>query len=225
MIAPRSLNEKILLPVEEVELEGFLTCPASPVGMVVLALGTSSSRYYRRIQEVALALGEAGLGTVVVDLLTSEEDRVYLHRYDIPLLADRLRRVTGGIRDRLAKRPLGIGVLSASTGAAAALWAASDPESEIRAIVSCEGRPDLVEDLLPEVTVPTLLVAGANGGAVTRLNAEAYSRIAGPKDMIVVPGATNPFEEPHALATVIHQAIHWFRCFLPDPPPEERERS
>jgi putative phosphoribosyl transferase len=156
-----------------------------------------------------------------VDLLTSEEDRDYSRRYDIPLLATRLRRVSGRIRDRLSETPLGIGVLSASTGAAAALWTASDPESDLRAIVACEGRPDLVEDLLPEVTAPTLLVAGAKGGAVTRLNAEAYSRIPAPKDMIVVPGATNPFEEPVALATVLHQAVHWFQRFLPDFPPEE----
>jgi putative phosphoribosyl transferase len=219
MIVRRAFLERILLPLEEVALEGVLSCPSSPMGMVVLALGTSASRHSRRIQGISLALEEAGLGTVVVDLLTSEEDRDYSRRYDIPLLADRLRRVAAGIQDRLLPSPLGIGVLSASTGAAAALWAASDPENEFRAIVSCEGRPDLVEDLLPEVTAPTLLVAGANGGVVTRLNAEAYSRIAAPKDMIVVPGATNPFEEPVALATVIHQAIHWFRRFLPDLPP------
>jgi putative phosphoribosyl transferase len=225
MIVRRPLPEKILLPVVEAELEGVLSLPASPEGLVVLAFGTSASRHSRRIQEISLALGEAGLGTVVVDLLTSAEDRDYTRRYDIPLLADRLRSVIGRIRDHVSRPPLGIGVLSASTGTAAALWTASDPESDLRAIVACEGRPDLVEDLLPEVTAPTLLVAGANGGAVTRLNAEAYSRIAAPKDMIVVPGAANPFEEPVALATVIHQAIHWFLRFLPDRPPEERERS
>src|SRR6187455_3178269 len=99
MIGRRALHERILLPVEEVELEGFLSWPTSPQGMVLLALGTSASRHSRRIQEISLALHEAGLGTVVVDLLTSEEDRDYSRRYDIPLLADRLRIVADRTKD------------------------------------------------------------------------------------------------------------------------------
>lgn len=212
------IHEMVCLPVGEVSFEGWLALPKRPQGIVLFALGTSASRHCERLQAITGTLHDAGLGAFLVDLLTPDEDRHYARRYDIPFLADRLQTLTRRFRASLAETDLRIGYFSASTGAAAALWAAADPDQDIAAVASCEGRPDLVEDLLPEVTAPTLLMAGANSGAVTRLNVEAYSRIGAPKDMVVIPGPANPMEEPRALGIVVEQAIRWFQHYLPGDP-------
>jgi putative phosphoribosyl transferase len=213
MIPTTGLEEAVRLPAGEVELEGDLRIPPAARGLVLLALG--SGRSNRRIQEVARVLREARIGTVILDLLTFEEDRQYTRRFDIPCLGERVVHASLALRSYLENDVLRLGILSTGTGAAAALWAASYPQVDVAAVVACEGRLDLVEDHLPDVKAPTLLVAGSRGGEVTRLNADVYSRIPAPKDMIVVPGATDVLDEPFARAELARWATQWFGCFLP----------
>ncbi len=210
----------VRLAAAGVELEGHLRLPAEARGFVILALGSSAGRFGRRIQEIARVLQLSRLGTFITDLLTPEEDRRYTRRFDIPCLADRLLDLARGIHSSIEPFKLRLGVLSTSTGASAALWGAACSETLISAVVACEGRLDLVEELLADVHVPTLLVAGSRGGEITRQNAQTYSRIDAPKDMIVVPGAASVFEEPFARSELARWAAQWFECFLP--PSESR---
>ena len=213
-----TVDELLRLPAGEVELDAQLQIPAGARGLVLLALGTSSSRLGRRVQEIAGTLRLSGLGTVVVDLLTPEEDQHYGRRFDIPCLAGRILDLCLHLRQDAEPAALRLGILSTATGAAAAFWGASwglsFPQVDISAIVSCEGRLDLVEEVLPDLRIPTLLVAGSRGGEVTRMNAQVYSRIRAPKDMIVVPGASNVFEDSFARLELARWATQWFGCFL-----------
>jgi len=206
------LEEAIRLPAGEVELEGHLQIPPAARGLVIVAMG---ARYGQRVREIGRILRESALGTLTTDLLTADEQREYDLRFDIPFLADRFLQLSLDLRPALAQAHLRLGILSASTAAAGALWAAVCPEMEIAGIVSCEGRLDLVEELLPEVNVPTLLVAGSRGGEATRMNAQLYRKIPAPKDMIVVPGATSVYEESLPRLELARWASQWFNCFLP----------
>jgi len=208
------VEEAVHLPAGEVVLEGQLQIPPAARGLVLVALGAGATRCARRVQEISRTLRDSGFGTLVMDLLTPEEERQYGRRFDIPCLADRMLQLSFDLRPSLETAKLRLGILSSATSGAAALWAAACPEMEVSAIVSNEGRLDLVEDLLADVHVPTLLVAGSRGGEVTRMNAQLYSRIAAPKDMIVVPGATDVFEESFARGELARWASQWFGCFL-----------
>jgi pimeloyl-ACP methyl ester carboxylesterase len=195
-------------------LLGDLTLPAEPRGLVVFAHGSGSSRMSPRNRAVAQALVDTGLATLLMDLLTGEEEAVDLRtrhlRFDVELLG---RRVVATV-DALGSEPglgaLPVGTFGASTGAAAALIAAADRPERVHAVVSRGGRPDLAGDALARVTAPTLLIVGERDPQVLRLNREAQALLAGESRLEVVPGATHLFEEPGALERVAALARDWF---------------
>jgi putative phosphoribosyl transferase len=163
---------------------------------------------------VARILQQAGIGTLLMDLLTKEEDAFYETRFDIDLLTHRLLLATDWLRTQADTRHLMIGYFGASTGAAAALKAAAAPGSSISAVVSRGGRPDLAEDALVHVHSPTLLIVGGNDDIVLQLNREAFARLPGKKELVIVPGATHLFEEPGALEQVAQAAAQWFKRYV-----------
>ncbi|MEU2831884.1 alpha/beta family hydrolase [Streptomyces lavendulae] len=193
-------------------LPGLLTVPKDAEGVVVFAHGSGSSRLSPRNRHVAEVLNHAGLATLLFDLLTPSEARDRAKVFDVPLLALRLTQATGWIRARLALR---ICYFGASTGAAAALMAAAEPRSDIAAIVSRGGRPDLAVSRLAAVRAPTLLIVGGADDQVLDLNRQAAARLRCEHQMGVVPGATHLFEEPGALDAVADAALDWFVRHLP----------
>jgi putative phosphoribosyl transferase len=217
MIQRKGSEETVQLHLGVAELEGIIDLPERPLGVVLFAHGSGSSRWSPRNQFVAHKLREAGLGTLLVDLLTAQEDQNYSRRFEIPFLTQRLGRITEWLRERIAGTGLRIGYFGASTGAAAALRAAVEHGGTIGAIVSRGGRPDLAEEILPEVEAPTLLIVGGNDEPVTALNVYAYRKLRAPKELAVIPGATHLFEEPGALDEVARRAADWFRRYLPTP--------
>jgi putative phosphoribosyl transferase len=204
------LAEPVVIPVAGARLPGTLTLPPHPVGVVVFAHGSGSSRLSHRNRFVADALVLADLGTLLFDLLTDEESENRANVFDIPTLAGRLREVTTWVGERPATADLPIGYFGASTGAAAALVAAAEEGSLVRAVVSRGGRPDLARAFLPSVTAPTLLIVGGADRAVLDLNRAALERLGGIHRLEVVPGATHLFEEPGALQSVASLAALWF---------------
>ena len=186
--------------------------PAGVKSAVVFAHGSGSGRLSPRNNYVARVLREAGLGTLLFDLLTNEEDRDYLNRFNIDLLAERLAAATVWLLGQ-AGNLVSLGYFGASTGAAAALQA-SVGHPEVRAIVSRGGRPDLAADCLGSVTAPTLLIVGGRDEEVLMLNRQALARIPAEKDLVVIQGATHLFEEPGTLEEVAEVATNWFRRFL-----------
>jgi pimeloyl-ACP methyl ester carboxylesterase len=180
-------------------------------GTVVFAHGSGSSRLSARNRAVAGALRSGGFATVLADLLTSEEEAIDVrtreYRFDIGMLAERVERVVGWLRDR-NQDP--IGLFGASTGAAAALIAAANLPSDVSAVVSRGGRPDLAGDALRRVKAPTLLIVGGSDPAVLDLNRSAATQMTAPTSLEVVPGATHLFEEPGALERVTELALAWF---------------
>lgn len=206
------------IPAETAELEAVWLMPADTTGIVLFAHGSGSGRHSRRNQFVASKLHEAGLGTVLLDLLSKSEeaeDRTNgRYRFDIPFLTDRLVAATHWIQAHPHSNGCRIGYFGASTGAAAALWAASILGNEIGAIVSRGGRPDLAYEHLSQVTAPTLLIVGERDEAVTDLNRDAYEHLVCPRKMAVIPGATHLFEEPGALDKVANLAARWFEHHL-----------
>ena len=208
--------------VEEVEvtsglarLAGHLTLPERSYGLVVFAHGSGSSRHSPRNRFVAAILNAAGLGTLLFDLLTGAEEADRANVFDIALLGRRLAQVTSWVRadPRLVGRP--IGYFGASTGAAAALWAAAEADSDAFAVVSRGGRPDLAGHRLTAVTSPTLLIVGALDSLVLSLNREALTHLAGESRLSVVPGATHLFEESGTLQQAAILARDWFVEHLP----------
>jgi len=201
-----------------VDLLGDLRIPPGARGIVVFAHGSGSGRRSPRNRFVADVLVKAGLATLLIDLLTQEEEMIDLQtaelRFDIRLLAERL----GGVTDWLAGEPsaagLSTGYFGASTGAAAALIAGSDRPERVRAIVSRGGRPDLAGPVLPRVRQPTLLIVGGDDDVVIELNRQALRELSGIKQMMIVPGATHLFEEPGALEQVAALAGEWFLRYL-----------
>jgi putative phosphoribosyl transferase len=191
-------------------LPGHLTVPADAVGTVVFAHGSGSSRHSPRNQFVADQLHHAGLGTLTFDLLTDAEARDRRNVFDIDLLANRLRRATDWVRRHHAVAGLPIALFGASTGAAAALVAASAPSQSIAAVVSRGGRPDLAGDRLELVRAPTLLIVGGDDTAVLDLNQQAARHLRCEHRLTVVPGATHLFEEPGTLESVAVLAAEWF---------------
>jgi pimeloyl-ACP methyl ester carboxylesterase len=202
------------ISVDAVTLEGMLAIPMGAPGVVLFAHGSGSSRHSPRNTFVAEVLQRAGLGTLLIDLLSSEEDVSYEARFDIRLLADRLTVATQWLRAQPATKDLSIGYFGASTGAAAALEAAATLGPVIRAVVSRGGRPDLAWAALAGVQAPTLLIVGGRDDVVIELNQRAYARLKAEKQLVIVPGATHLFEEPGALPEVARLAAAWFSRYL-----------
>lgn len=191
-------------------LAGDLWLPDEPRGLVIFAHGSGSSRLSPRNRAVASALNEAGFATLLFDLLTDREGRRRELVFDIALLARRLELVTHAALDEPATRSLPIGYFGASTGAAAALHAASAAGDVVRAVVSRGGRPDLAADRLAHVSAPTLLIVGSRDPEVLELNRRAARMLRCPHRLTVVEGAGHLFEEPGTLATVAQLAAEWF---------------
>ncbi|HEX8944004.1 MAG TPA: dienelactone hydrolase family protein [Gemmatimonadaceae bacterium] len=200
-------------------LPGDLSVPADAKGIVVFAHGSGSTRKSRRNQRVAARLQDAGFATLLFDLLTSDEESLDTLtgrlRFDVPLLAERLAKVTDWLRSQTDTRGLGVGYFGASTGAAAALVAAAALPTQVRAIVSRGGRPDLAGPYLARVAVPTLLIVGGADAPVIGMNQSALRQLASStKQLVIVPGATHLFEEPGALDRVSELALDWFDRYL-----------
>jgi putative phosphoribosyl transferase len=207
---PYVCDDDVAIPAGSIELAGRLTVPTKALGIVVFVHGSGSSRFSPRNREVALALAAGGLGTLLFDLLTPAEELDRAHVFDIPLLATRLVAVTAWLRGHPAVQGVPIGYFGASTGAAAALWAAAAPEAGIAAVVSRGGRPDLAAARLASVRAPTLLIVGSEDAEVLGLNKQAQAQLRCANRLHVVPGATHLFEEPGALAAVAKVAREWF---------------
>ena len=197
------------IPAGTVPLAGHLTVPEGAAGIIVFAHGSGSSRFSPRNQAVAGSLHEASLATLLFDLLTDDEAAARANVFDIELLGDRLRAATAWLGQSPAAR-LPIGYFGASTGAAAALWAAGAPDAAVVAVVSRGGRPDLAGERLATVRAPTLLIVGGHDDDVLELNREAASALRCEHRVDVVPGATHLFEEPGALEQVARLAADWF---------------
>jgi putative phosphoribosyl transferase len=213
-----------------VRLDADMVVPDGAVGVVLFAHGSGSSRHSPRNRAVAAELNQRALATVLMDLLTMEEDRSDSVdgrlRFDIGLLADRLVGAIDRVRVEPMTSDLPIGLFGASTGAAAALVAAAARPEVVRAVVSRGGRPDLAGPALAQVAAPTLLLVGEHDAMVADLNQRARTVLTAPSELRVVPGATHLFEEPGTLEEVAAQAADWFTGALPhrsgakEPPPD-----
>lgn len=202
------------IPVDSIELEGSLIVPRGARGLIIFAHGSGSSRFSPRNVLVASELAEAGLATLLVDLLTRQEDQTYENRFDINLITQRLIDITAWIQNQPKTKDLKIGYFGASTGAAAALKAAAELGEKIGAVVSRGGRPDLAHEALQDVKSPTLLIVGGNDFGVIELNEQAYKKLNCIKELKIVPGATHLFEEPGKLNWVAKYAADWFDKYL-----------
>jgi putative phosphoribosyl transferase len=199
-------------------ITGDLGVPDGADGVVAFAHGSGSSRHSRRNQEVAATLREAGFATLLMDLLTPEEDRVDVRtrefRFDIPLLARRVAASVDWLRADARTSGQRIGLFGASTGAAAALVAAAERPETVAAVVSRGGRPDLAGGALPRVHAPTLLIVGGADVPVIAMNEDAMAAMTAPTDLVIVPGATHLFEERGALEEVARLARDHFATHL-----------
>ncbi len=217
---PPERDEDVEVEATGVRLAGHLTIPEAATGIVVFVHGSGSSRHSPRNRIVATQLNAAGFGTLLFDLLTAAEEVDRANVFDIEKLASRLNDVTAWLRDQPGVRSAPVGYFGASTGAAAALWAAAEPDARIDAVVSRGGRPDLAEPRLAAVRSPTLLIVGDRDEIVLGLNKQAQQQLTCENRLAIVPGATHLFEEPGALATVTRLARRWFTAhFLPDRTP------
>jgi putative phosphoribosyl transferase len=207
---PPIRDEEVNVQAGAVRLGGRLTVPEEAVGVVVFAHGSGSSSRSSRNRYVAAVLNQAGLATLLFDLLTPGEELDRANVFDVELLARRLGQVTAWLRSQPETRDLMVGYFGASTGAAAALWAASEPHAQIAAVVSRGGRPDLAGPRLAAVTAPTLLIVGGQDHLVLDLNRQARARLCCESSLAVVPGATHLFEEDDTLKTAAELARDWF---------------
>jgi len=210
------MNENLVkIPTKKADLEGDLQLPADAKGLVLFAHGSGSSRHSPRNRFVADILQKGGLGTLLIDLLTKEEEKedevTAALRFDIDLLTDRLCFVTQWFQARKETGLLPIGYFGASTGAAAALCASAEMKKKIVAVVSRGGRPDLAKNSLAAVESATLLIVGGHDLPVIDMNEEAYALLKCEKKMVIIPGATHLFEEPGALEEVARLALDWFQ--------------
>jgi putative phosphoribosyl transferase len=208
----------VFIPAGEVSLEGVLDVPAGAHGVVAFAHGSGSSRFSSRNQGVARKLNEAGLATLLFDLLSVDEGRrdaaTAEYRFDIPLLAKRLVQAVDWLHREPATQQLPIGLFGASTGAAAALIAAAERPEVVAAVVSRGGRPDLAGRALGQVRAPTLLIVGGLDQPVIGLNTQAARQLHCIRELAIVPGATHLFEEPGTLDEVAELAAGWFMRHL-----------
>jgi putative phosphoribosyl transferase len=207
-------------------LDGDLVVPSGASGIAVFAHGSGSSRHSPRNRSVARVIREAGVGSLLFDLLTREEESIDVFtrhlRFDIELLTRRLIEATRWLASQEETRNLRVGYFGSSTGAAAALMAAARLGDEIGAVVSRGGRPDLAGDALPLVKAPTLLIVGGHDETVIELNQDAYARLRCEKELRVIPGATHLFEESGALEQVADYAADWLKGHLQPLPVQRR---
>ena len=214
----RARQQEVAVAAGRAEVGGTLTVPAGADAIVLFAHGSGSSSFSPRNRFVAGVLNDAGLATLLIDLLTAGEEEVDLatreHRFDVALLAERLVGATDWARDQPALAGLPVGYFGASTGAAAALAAAAERPERVSAVVSRGGRPDLAGDALPHVRAPTLLVVGERDELVIELNREAMRRLEAEHELAIVPRATHLFEESGALEEVARLAREWFERYL-----------
>ncbi|MFP4512773.1 MAG: phosphoribosyltransferase family protein [Acidimicrobiales bacterium] len=208
--APSSLDDEVVIPCGAVDLEGHLTVPPGATGVVAFAHGSGSSRHSPRNQYVASVLNDAGVGTLLFDLLTDREATDRRAVFDIDLLAGRLVTATTWLRSTLGPDGPAIGYFGASTGAAAALQAAAEADTDIAAVVSRGGRPDLAGHHLGAVRAPTLLIVGGDDTVVLDLNRSAQQQMRARVELVVIPGATHLFEEPGTLEAAAESARDWF---------------
>lgn len=212
--APQPLDEEVIVHATSVRLGGRLTVPPDATGLVVFAHGSGSSRHSPRNRYVAAVLNQAGLGTLLFDLLTPAEEHDRAKVFDIDLLGGRLLAATRWVRAQPDAPVEPIGYLGASTGAAAALWAAAEPGAGIAAVVSRGGRPDLAAERLGSVRAPTLLIVGGRDDVVLELNRDAQRHLQVESRLDVVPGASHLFEEPGTLQAAAELARDWFTSHL-----------
>lgn len=208
---PMAIKKLVKIPIGGIAIEGMLELPESTIGLVLFAHGSGSSRHSPRNNYVAQVLHHSGIGTLLMDLLTPEEDIDYQTRFDIPLLTQRLLAATLWVKTEELTKNIPIGFFGASTGAAAALQAAALMGEDISAVVSRGGRPDMAgQSNLEKVKAPTLLLVGGLDDMVIELNRAAYSVMSCKKDLSIINGATHLFEEPDTLENVAYQASAWF---------------
>ncbi len=211
-------KEVVKIPSGKIAILGNLSIPPEARGLVVFAHGSGSSRFSPRNTKVARRINAAGIATLLIDLLTEEEEAADMYsgefRFNIGLLAQRLADSTEWVRENPATKNLIVGYFGASTGAAAALIAAAKLPTLVKAVVSRGGRPDLAGDYLPSVKAPTLLIVGGGDFEVIELNKEAKSQMKAQTRIIIVHGATHLFEEPGKLDEVAKVAIEWFSQHL-----------
>jgi putative phosphoribosyl transferase len=204
------LEKLVHIKHQDIIMEGMLKIPKSAQGIVLFAHGSGSSRLSPRNNFVADTPNDAGLATLLIDLLSKQEDEIYQTRFDINLLTERLNIVIQWLRQQPNTQKLKLGVFGSSTGAAAALRVAAEAHNEVKAVVSRGGRPDLAMDELESVTAPTLFIVGGNDFGVIELNQEAYAQLTCFKKFEIVPNATHLFEEPGCLEEVARLAKEWF---------------
>jgi pimeloyl-ACP methyl ester carboxylesterase len=212
------LEREVTVAVGNIALGGTLGVPAQPVGVVLFAHGSGSSRFSARNRYVARVLREAQVATLLLDLLSPAEEEVdnvtRHHRFDIAMLADRLVAAIDWLGEESATRRLPVGLFGASTGGGAALVAAAERPARVGAVVSRGGRPDLAGDALPNVRAPTLLIVGERDEMVIDLNERARAEMRAETRLVIVPRATHLFEEPGALEQVARLASDWFTQYL-----------
>lgn len=217
-IAKRVLSATVQIPIDAVTLEADLVIPEEPHGLVLFAHGSGSSRHSTRNTYVAQVLQNGGFATLLMDLLTADEEYMDITsahlRFDIDLLAERLDAATTWLKASADTRDLPIGYFGASTGAAAALVAAARRPKDVASVVSRGGRPDLAGPSLKQVQAPTLLIGGGNDFPVIEMNREAMEQMPAVKRLEIVSGATHLFEEPGALEEVAQLAREWFEGHL-----------
>jgi putative phosphoribosyl transferase len=212
------MNQETLLRIDvapKITLEGDIVIPTEAKGLVLFAHGSGSSRHSPRNRYVANELNKGGLATLLLDLLTVNEETLDMVtgqlRFDIGLLAERLTAAASYLRNSSETANLNIGIFGSSTGGGAALVAVAQKPEWFRVVVSRGGRPDLAFDALPKVQAPTLLIVGGNDTVVIRLNESAYEKLTCEKKLEIVPGASHLFEEPGALEKVAALARTWFQ--------------
>lgn len=227
MTTDRSIEKDVLIPVDSIELEGELKVPAGASAVILFAHGSGSSRHSSRNQFVARVIREKGIGTLLFDLLTPEEEAVDIHtrhlRFDIDLLGKRLAAAASWLAVQEESRHLRLGFFGASTGGAAALVAAARFKDNVRAVVSRGGRPDLAGAALRGVETPVLLIVGGRDDIVIKLNEQAFAELRCEKELKIIPGATHLFEEAGALEKVAELAADWFAryCTTPNRQPKK----
>ncbi|MBA3558645.1 MAG: dienelactone hydrolase family protein [Gemmatimonadaceae bacterium] len=221
-----TIARDVEIPSGERTLRGILSVPAGAAAVVLFAHGSGSGRLSTRNTLVARALNDAALATLLVDLLTEEEEHADARtghlRFDIDLLSNRVLDATDWLKGVPETASLRIGYFGASTGAAAALQAAAQRPESIYAVVSRGGRPDLAMQWLDSVKAPTLLIVGSNDEPVIPLNESAYDALRCEREMVIVPGASHLFEERGKIEEVARLAANWFKCHVGVPYPELR---
>lgn len=208
------MERLVHIPAGDVSMEGMLSIPEKSKGIVLFAHGSGSSRLSPRNTFVAKILQKAGLATLLIDLLSKEEDSIYETRFDIPLLKERLLLIVRWLQKEPETKDLPLGLFGASTGAASALEVAATVGETIKGVVSRGGRPDLAISVLPAVVSPTLFIVGEQDFQVIELNKTAFKELRCPRRFEIVPHATHLFEEPGCLEEVARLAQEWFLKYL-----------